>query len=405
MSSPMPPSLDVPREPFMAFVEDDISRKTLQDVAQDQAWDISRIFQGNVDFAVQTLQSHSTPSFLIVDLSSAPDPLDAVMMLAEVCDEGIHLIVLGVTNDVQLYRTLMDMGVDDYILKPFNADHLNQTIERILTAPTDYTDAPAPDTQGDVVSVIGLKGGCGASQFALNLAWHHAQQKKVALVDLDLYFGTLALSLDLEAGKGFREALENPSRMDSLFLERAMIQVSDRLHLLACETDIATPCHFDAHAIDLLIERLRTLYDVVILDIPRTLWPQACGVLTNAGRIAILSDLSLGGMRDCLRFTRYSKDQALDEDRMQFIATRAGENKERELSKAEFEKGIERTLSGIIPFDVKGFGSAEVEASPLLKASPKAKATQQLRPILEKLIPEAENTPQKPSFWQKLLKK
>jgi len=90
---------------------------------------------------------------------------------------------------------------------------------------------------------------------------------------------------------------------------------------------------------------------------------------------------------------------------MQFIATRAGENKERELSKAEFEKGIERTLSGIIPFDVKGFGSAEVEASPLLKASPKAKATQQLRPILEKLIPEAENTPQKPSFWQKLLKK
>lgn len=394
-------------EPFMAFAEDDDTRRCLHGLAQEQNWDISRVFQGGVDFAVQTLQSHTTPEVLIVDLSNAPDPLDAIMMLAEVCEEGVRLVALGQTNDVQLYRTLMDMGVDDYLLKPVSVDMLNQSIERILTPLPEPTQPETPDHQGEVLTVVGLKGGCGASSFALNSAWYYAHnaQKKTALVDLDLYFSSAALALDLEAGKGFREALENPSRMDSLFLERSMVRIDDSFHLLCSETDLATPCHFTPEAVEALIDRLRPLYEVIIIDMPRSLWPDFGAIAAQAGRLAVLSDLSLTGMRDSLRFVRYGKDQGIISDDMLLIANRVGENKDRELSKAEFEKGIEHPLHALIPFDPKGFGQAELSAVPLVKTAPKSKAVQALQPILSSLLPN-EDTPQKtPSLWQRLIKK
>jgi len=45
-----------------------------------------------------------------------------------------------------------------------------------------------------------------------------------ALLDLDLHFGTIALKLDTDPGSGLCEALEQPSRIDSLFIDRAMVQ-------------------------------------------------------------------------------------------------------------------------------------------------------------------------------------
>ncbi|MDV7396632.1 P-loop NTPase, partial [Arthrospira platensis SPKY1] len=98
-----------------------------------------------------------------------------------------------------------------------------------------------------MVAVIGARGGVGATTVAVNCAWllAHDLELKTALIDLDLYFGSCALALDVEPGKGFREALENPERIDGLFLERAMVRVSDKLFLLAAEDDLETASGFD----------------------------------------------------------------------------------------------------------------------------------------------------------------
>src|SRR3546814_10390502 len=64
------------------------------------------------------------------------------------------------------------------------------------------------------IAVIGSRGGVGSSTFAVNLAWILAEERKykTTLIDLDLEFGTIALSLDLEPTRGLRAALENPAR-------------------------------------------------------------------------------------------------------------------------------------------------------------------------------------------------
>lgn len=393
--------IDLLSEPFMAFVEDDITSRSLREIVTQQGWNESRIFQGGMGLAIETLKEIATPELLVIDLSSCSDPVQQISELASVCDAGVRLLCLGTTNDVVLYRTLLDMGIEDYLLKPIDPAALDLAIERAFDM-SEPVAPPEPEAEGDVISVVGALGGVGASSIALNLAWDLSQHKhkRVALVDLDLHFGTLALSLDLEPGKGFREALENPSRIDSLFLDRAMIKLDETLSVLSCETDIDLAVNFDGDALDLLIERLRQKYDVVILDVPRDFLPFYGTMLAQLGRLIVVSDLSLCGMRDSLRITRFAKSNCAEDDLI-LLANRVGENKERELGAKEFETGTEMKLQSVIPFDAKGFATAELQAGPLVKVAGKSKAAQAMGTLFD-LFKDPDEIDQKPSIWRKI---
>ncbi|MDV7340374.1 AAA family ATPase [Terasakiella sp. A23] len=401
MSAIMKENTSMDAEPYMAFIQDDITSRSFGEIVKLQGWDDSRIFNGGIDLAVQTLSDIPTPELLVIDLTNCMDAVESINELASVCDAGVRLLCLGTTNDVVLYRTLLDMGVEDYLLKPIDPATLEHAVERACQV---VEEAPQPEleAEGDVISVVGALGGAGATSLTLNLAWDLSQHKhkRVAVVDLDLHFGTVALSLDLEPGKGFREALENPSRIDSLFLDRAMVKVDETLSILSCETEISQTTNFDSAALDLLIERLRQKFDVVVLDVPRDLLPVCGDMLAKIGRMIVVSDLSLTGMRDSLRISRFAKNYMID-DQLTLVANRAGENKERELAVKEFEAGTELTLQTVIPFDPKGFAAAELQGAALVKVAVKSKAAQAMKPLFD-LFKNEDEEGQKTSIWRKL---
>src|SRR3546814_19032066 len=80
-------------------------------------------------------------------------------------------------------------------------------------------------------AVSGTRGGVGASMLATSLAWLFSTQYKspTALLDLDVHFGTGALTMDLEPGRGLTDALDNPSRINGLCNERALTRANDNL--------------------------------------------------------------------------------------------------------------------------------------------------------------------------------
>jgi len=394
-----------PREPFMAFVGDETTARSLENCVQKRGWNASRVIPGGWEAALSSLQEVRTPEVLIVDFSDCDDLVNGVTALAEVCEPGVRLICLGVQNDVQLYRTLLDMGVDDYLLKPVDATSLDTAIEKTQEAPVE--DVPnVPIFEGDVISVIGAGGGCGTSVIAQNLAWDAAyrKKKKTVLVDLDLHFGVQALALDVQPGKGFREALQSPSRIDSLFLERAVIKRDAHFHLLASEVDMDQSVDFEAQALGTLLAKLREQYEVVVIDLPRHLVAPCLSELVKVGKTLLLSDMSLRGMRDSLRLLRVIKKVG-GEDRLYVVTNRAGENKDRELSRKEFEAGIEHKLDNVIPFDGKSFARAEVDATVLDKVAAKGKATQALHELGDLLLPSDPQATVQVPLWRKLFSK
>jgi pilus assembly protein CpaE len=376
---------------FAAFVAGD-HVAVVREAAQLSGFRDSRIIAGSVVEATRDLASRPTPNRLVVDLSGTDDPVAALASLAEVCDAGTQVIALGDVNDVHLYRSLLRTGVQEYLVKPVAAE----TMQAALRTGSRLSD-PGETPAGKLIAVVGTRGGVGATTVATNLAWALANEQKmrVALVDIDLLFGSCALSLDLETGRGFREAIENPGRIDSLFIERAMVRDGERLYVLSSEEALDAPIGFDPAAFEPLLQHLRRDFQYVIIDFPRFALCRQTRVLTQPATCLLVSNGSLAGMRDTQRLNALLKT-SVPEVSVSVCLNRAGAGKGGEVSRSAFEKGAEVTVDVRIPEDVKAFATSAATGKPVLKAASRSRSAAALRSLAARLAGARARSPSFP---------
>lgn len=344
------------REPFQAFVCDDETAEMLKPVVTELGWAQEKVNKGGLQNAVQSLSVSASPNILFVDLSESSDPLNDINGLAEVCEPGTVVIASGQVNDVRLYRDLLTSGIQDYLLKPFNADQLRDTLtqaQMILAGPRN-AGGEEQDRPHVMTTFIGTRGGVGASTLASSIAWlMSAQQGRLtALLDLDIHFGTDALALDLEPGRGLIDAIENPSRIDGLFIERAMVKANEKLAVLSAEAPINQPMLTDGTAYYQLEEELRSAFELSVIDIPRQTLIQYPHLLNDVDRAVIVTELTLAATRDTIRLLSWFKSNA-PQSKVILVANRVPANGMLEISKKDFETSVERKIDMVIPLDQK----------------------------------------------------
>jgi pilus assembly protein CpaE len=342
------------RDPFNAFVCDDDTLELIRVAAADMGWPTEKCNKGGLRNAVQSLSVSASPNILFVDMSESGDPINDINALAEVCEPGTVVIAAGQVNDVRLYRDLLSSGIQDYLLKPLSLDQVRESLtmaQAMLSAPkhADMHD----DKPHHMMAVVGVRGGVGASMVSTSLAWAISEQadRQTALLDLDVHFGTGALTLDLEPGRGLIDAIDNPSRIDGLFIERAMVRASDKLSLLSAEAPIHQPVMTDGSAFFQLEEELRNAFEMTIVDIPRQVLIPFPHLVQEAGTILLVSDVTLASARDTIRLLSWFK-QNVPGARVVLVANKF-QNAIGELSRKEFESSIERPIDITIPFDPK----------------------------------------------------
>ncbi|MCC2665645.1 MAG: putative response regulator receiver domain protein (CheY-like) [Geminicoccaceae bacterium] len=390
------------REQFLAFVGDTETYAVIDQVVGEMMLPHASIRQGSVKDAVKQLGEQRSPKLLLIDVSGSDLPLSDINALADVCEPGVTVLAVGDRNDCGLFRDLLQHGVADYLVKPITPILL----QKAILAATDQTGVIRSNNKlGKLVAVTGTRGGVGATTVATSVAWLIAQERRrrVALVDLDLQFGTVALSLDLEPSHGLREALENPNRIDGLFMDRVLIQHSERLFVLSAEESPDESLLLDYGAVELLMTELRNKFHYVIVDVPRS--PNACTqqILQSATDLLLVTDLSLAGMRDTMRLTGMLPTTNASCNTT-LVVNRVGEHKQGEMPRAEFEKGVSRKLDLLLPFDAKTVAAATNFGQPV--ASGKGPVSAGLREITGRLCgPPAGAAGSRSGVWQKLLKK
>lgn len=341
---------------FIAFCADSATHAAIDQVISDMMLPHASIRKGTVKDAIKHLSQHSSPKLLMVDITGSDLPLSDIDSLADVCEPGVSVIAIGERNDCGLFRDLLHHGVTDYLVKPLSPALLQRAISHISD---DAEPTKAGNKLGKLVAVMGARGGVGATTVATSLSWIIAQQRrrKVALLDLDLQFGTVALSLDIEPSHGLREALESAERIDSLFMDRMLIQHSDRLFVMSAEETPDETLLLDYDAIQLLLNDLRNKFHYVIVDLPRNPNPSTLQVLEHATDLILVSDFSLAGMRDTMRTAGFLPTLNASCNNV-IVASRAGEHKQGEMPRSEFEKGIGRKVDFVLPFDANTVATA-----------------------------------------------
>ena len=255
-----------------------------------------------------------------------------------------------------LLHSLVDAGATDYLVKPFTSEELVSVIEHAVTS-AQYDGST--QSQSQTIFVTGVRGGVGASSLVTGMAWYLAEKRgiNVAVVDLDLIFGTVALEFDLEPSHGLREILENPQRVDSLFIESAVVHATEHLSILAAEELLEDPPKIHQGAMGLLVAELGKQSDVILIDVPCSLLVAHPEVLAQGGSLAIVSEMKLAAIRDIMRLSSFVKD--LDRKiKMSVVASKSSARDKPEVSQKEFSRGIGMPVEFVLPWDPKAVTDA-----------------------------------------------
>jgi pilus assembly protein CpaE len=387
MNAPWKSGLPGNRDPFSAFICDDNTLDVLRPVVVELGWAPEKCYKGGLRNAVQSLSVSASPAILIVDLSESGDPLNDINALAEVCEPGTVVIAIGQVNDVRLYRDLLSSGIQDYLLKPLSAPQVHDALNQALAV---FMAPKGGDADGGrrhiSTAVVGTRGGVGASTLATSLAWLFSENHKspTALLDLDVHFGTGALALDLEPGRGLTDAIENPSRIDPLFIERAMVRASDKLSILSAEAPISQPLMTDGAAFVQLEDEFRQAFEMTVIDLPRNMLINFPQVMADVNIVLLTCELTLASARDTIRLLSWLKTNAAHAHPM-IIANKV-QPAVAEISKADFEASIERKVDFLIPYDIKAASNAAKLGQVFVDANRASKATAAIRQIAERVI-------------------
>jgi pilus assembly protein CpaE len=374
------------RAGVLAALQDPATRDRLHAVIREQQLADEVIVEGTLDGALRHLRSGLTPRVMVLDISDAAAPIAEISAARAAAGDEVKLVVLGAVNDVAFFRDLISAGATDYLVKPPTREALIAAVEPSRS----HAVGGADSRLGDVIVFIGSRGGVGTTTAAVSCAWLLAQERNqpTALVDLDLHFGTVALKLDMDPGGGLCEALEQPSRIDSLFIERAMVRVTDNLRVMAAEASAAQSLMIDAGAIDMVIYELRRKFSWVVIDLPRGATPMQRVVLAAASRAIVLCERSLAGLRDTIRLQTLVREQ-LPQTRL--LLVEAGAPGERALvGKAEFEKGLGKSLDAVLSYDPKTTGEATNAGQPVPVVAPRSPLVKDFRQLVGTLSGPAE---------------
>jgi len=133
-------------------------------------------------------------------------------------------------------------------------------------SPAAAVSAPAP--AGKVVTVFATKGGCGKTTLATNLAVTLAAGHRVCLVDLDLAFGDVAISLQLQPKRSLVDAVAMGEGMDETGISGLLTPFRRGLDCVLAPVEPGDAERVPATLIEDLLRVLRGMFDYVVVDTP-----------------------------------------------------------------------------------------------------------------------------------------
>ncbi|MFC7478335.1 CpaE family protein [Dankookia sp. GCM10030260] len=290
------------RPACVAFVVDEASEAALRGGLPDMLGGL-QLRRGDIRTATRALEREPTPIILIVDISGAADPVHALEALAAVCTPDVRVLVVGEQTEIGFYRQLTrDLGVAEYVHKPLTRDTVSRLFGPQVAGEAAAAAAGVAARGGQVIAVCGVRGGCGATTIAVNLALQLAENSRghVALLDLHLRGGTAGMMLGVQPGTGLRVALEEPDRVDALFLERAGIPIEDRLRLIAAEEPMDSMPQPAEVGMRRVLEMLRQRSNYVVVDLPMPPGPAERIALAAARHCVLVLGPDIAGIRDTL---------------------------------------------------------------------------------------------------------
>ncbi len=372
VSSGLQNEVTVPRIAIHVFAERQDTLAAAERAGQDRRMSraSTQIRVGGIPGAVEAYNHEPTPPLIIVECLQDPQTLlHQVDRLAEVCDAGTKVVVIGATNDIILFRELMKRGVSEYLVAPI------QPLTLIAAIGGLFAD-PAQPFVGRSIAFVGARGGAGASSVAHNTAYAMSERigANTVIVDYDLPFGTAGLDFNQDPLNGVADALGQPDRLDAVLLDRMMVRCTDKLSLFAAPATLDTDWDISPDAFEEVTAQIRGTAPFVVLDLPHIWTGWMRKTLISADEVVVVATPDLASLRNAKNMIDLIRSGRPNDAPPRLVLNQVGVPGRPEIPAKDFGAalGVHPSLS--IPFDAKLFGAAANNGQMILDAGAKSKA-------------------------------
>lgn len=364
------------------------------------------VLNGTLSDAVPRLASAEGADVMIVDLDLVgQDDLAALGRIMERQVRPVPIIATGGEASVQRIRTLMRLGVVDWLPQPIARDDL---LSSVAVAAEALTEADAPEVEsvpaegrGRLVLVTRACGGMGATSIAIQTAYAAAnegkQRRKVCLVDLDLQASNVGLYLDIEAPATVADCLAAGDRIDGSLVQATVTRHKAGFDVLTAPGPDAVLEAVDAAALDRLVGALTADYDLVLVDMPpfETGWTRH--LTARADALVLVTQLTVAGIRRAGLFCRRLGSGPT----VSVVANRARKSMfggaDGDISIKQAEKALGHAIDALVPSDFPTLSRAINEGKPVpmvAKRTPFEKAVRRFAETLGKRLEADGGRPQ-----------
>lgn len=345
--------------------------------------------------------------FRIRDSGERPDLL--IFELGEKFDEEFKLLeslsasnavgevfVTSKKQDTNLLRRAMRVGAKEFLSQPLDELEVKTALEAFKTR-QKQSAMTAPSHNGQIIHMIGAKGGVGTTTVAVNLAMILAELKNagpVALVDLNTVFGEIPLFLSIKPNYHWGQITRNMKRLDSTFLLNAMARHASGVHILPSPNCLNGHRPVTVEIMESLLSAMKKTFDFIIVDGGQSLEGPALKTMEMADRILLITLLSL----PCLHNTNNVLKSleavgTTQKDRIRLVINRY--LKKSDISIKEAEESVGSEIFWNIPNDYKTTMSAINRGRPLYEISPGAGVTRSLAALTDALVDGGGKKPEK----------
>ncbi|MDQ3124924.1 MAG: AAA family ATPase [Pseudomonadota bacterium] len=373
--------VSVPRIAIHVFAERQDTLAAAERAGQDRRLSraTTQIRIGGVAAAVEAYRHEPTPPLIVVECMKDPQTLLwEVDQLAEVCDAGTKVVVVGATNDILLFRELMRRGVSEYLVAPL------QPLQLISAIGGLFAD-PAQPFVGRSIAFVGARGGTGSSSVAHNTAYAMSERigANTVIVDYDLPFGTAGLDFNQDPLSGVADALSQPDRLDPVLLDRMMVRCTDKLSLFAAPATLDVDWDISPEAFEEVTTQIRSTAPFVVLDLPHLWSGWMRHTLIAADEVVIVATPDLASLRNAKNMIDLIRQGRPNDAPPRLVLNQVGVPGRPEIPAKDFGAALGVHPSLIIPFDPKTFGAAANNGQMILDAGGKSKSAEAFQTLAQ----------------------
>jgi pilus assembly protein CpaE len=338
------------------------------------------MFDGGITSAIEYYKDQETPDIVVLEEKDDDDVMMANLEdFAQYCMPNTKVIVVGRLNDINIYRKLITEGITEYFTYPIEAADFLNKVEEVFGNPDSVP-------KGKVFCFYGARGGVGSSSLAHNVAWTLSQVKKddVILVDTDIFFGTSALSFNVDTKQNIVDALMQPDRLDAALLEKFLVRYDDHLMLLTSPANFSNNIQISIEALDKILDMLRQMAGIVILDLPHNYSPWVSQFLIEADETVVVATPDLISFRN-VKNIKDTIGKLRETNPFKLVFNKYDSNRKNQLSKKDFSETLGINPLVTFSYEPDSFGEAINNGQMVCEVEPTSDLSLSFKAFSEKL--------------------